>query len=77
MSADEIRDVGSGKSTSLSDRQLTSRTLYYLGMFGGMGLATLIYIYKPDTSIQTWALQEAKARMEARGENVEYNKPPQ
>lgn len=23
-------------------------------------------------SIQTWALKEAKARMEARGENVEY-----
>lgn len=53
------------------------RSLFYVGMFGGMALATVVYIYKPDTSIQTWALQEAKARMEARGENVEYNKPPQ
>ncbi|EKD03005.1 Ndufb11, NADH dehydrogenase 1 beta subcomplex [Trichosporon asahii var. asahii CBS 8904] len=53
------------------------RTLFYVGMFGGMALATVVYIYKPDTSIQTWALQEAKARMDARGEKYEYNKPPQ
>lgn len=51
---------------------LTSRTIYYIGMFGGIALATATYIYKPDTSIQTWALQEAKQRMEARGEAVEY-----
>ena len=25
-----------------------------------------------DSSIQTWALKEAKARMEARGDKVEY-----
>jgi len=45
-------------------------------MFGGMGLAAVLLYYKPDTSIQTWALKEAKARMEARGENTEY-KPSQ
>ncbi|WVR07157.1 hypothetical protein IAU60_004198 [Kwoniella sp. DSM 27419] len=47
-------------------------TIYYVGMFGGMALATVILIYKPDTSIQTWALKEAKARLDARGENYEY-----
>ncbi|KAI0067725.1 hypothetical protein BV25DRAFT_1876391 [Artomyces pyxidatus] len=46
--------------------------LWYIGMFGGMGLAAVLLYYKPDTSIQTWALKEAKARMEARGEKVEY-----
>jgi hypothetical protein len=25
------------------------RTIYYLGMFGGMALATVILVYKPDT----------------------------
>ncbi|KAI0051781.1 hypothetical protein FA95DRAFT_1484783 [Auriscalpium vulgare] len=46
--------------------------IWYIGMFGGMGLATVLLYYKPDTSIQTWALQEAKQRMEARGEKVDY-----
>lgn len=46
--------------------------IYYVGMFGGMALATVILVYKPDTSIQTWALEEAKKRMEERGEKVEY-----
>ncbi|KDQ63675.1 hypothetical protein JAAARDRAFT_53867 [Jaapia argillacea MUCL 33604] len=46
--------------------------LWYIGMFGGMGLATVLLYYKPDTSIQTWALKEARERMEARGEKVEY-----
>ena len=55
-------------------------------MFGGMALATAILVYKPDTrrvhthwltladfrSIQTWALEEAKARMEARGDRPQY-----
>jgi len=46
--------------------------IWYIGMFGSMGLATVLLYYKPDTSIQTWALKEAKERMEARGEKVEY-----
>jgi len=45
---------------------------WYLGMFGGMGVFGVLYYYKPDTSIQTWALAEAKARMEARGEKYKY-----
>ncbi|KLT40149.1 hypothetical protein CC85DRAFT_230437, partial [Cutaneotrichosporon oleaginosum] len=47
-------------------------TIFYTGFFGGLALATAIVIYKPDTSIQAWALQEAKQRMEARGETVKY-----
>ncbi|KAI0030651.1 ESSS subunit of NADH:ubiquinone oxidoreductase-domain-containing protein [Vararia minispora EC-137] len=45
---------------------------WYFGIFGGMGLATVGLYYKPDTSIKTWALQEAKSRMEARGEATDY-----
>lgn len=46
--------------------------VWYIGMFGGMGAVGVLLYYKPDTSIQTWALKEAKERMEARGEKVEY-----
>ncbi|KAG8736632.1 hypothetical protein FRC12_017524 [Ceratobasidium sp. 428] len=46
--------------------------LWYTGMFGGMLFAGVLLYYKPDTSIQTWALREAKERMEARGEKAEY-----
>ncbi|CAE6423635.1 hypothetical protein BN14_01385 [Rhizoctonia solani AG-1 IB] len=46
--------------------------LWYAGMFGGMVFGGVLLYYKPDTSIQTWALREAKERMEARGEKVEY-----
>jgi hypothetical protein len=30
-------------------RNLTRRAIYYIGIFGGMALATVISIYKPDT----------------------------
>ncbi|KAF8314974.1 hypothetical protein DL93DRAFT_2057709 [Clavulina sp. PMI_390] len=46
--------------------------MWYIGMFGSMGLAAVGLYYKPDTSINTWAMQEAKQRMEARGESTEY-----
>ena len=63
--------------------------VWYVGMFGGMGLFSVLYYYKPDRtyvftnhssvrllihhfSIQTWALTEAKKRMEARGEKYKY-----
>jgi len=41
-------------------------------MYGSMGVGAVLLYYKPDTSIQTWALKEAKARMEARGEKTDY-----
>ena len=28
---------------------LTSRTIYYVGMFGGFALAAVVLTYKPDT----------------------------
>ncbi|KAF9512889.1 hypothetical protein BS47DRAFT_1021219 [Hydnum rufescens UP504] len=46
--------------------------LWYWGMFGSMAVAAVGLYYKPDTSISKWALQEAKERMEARGEPTEY-----
>ncbi|TFK41092.1 Ndufb11, NADH dehydrogenase 1 beta subcomplex subunit [Crucibulum laeve] len=48
---------------------------WYLGMFGTMGLACVLMYYKPDSSIQSWALKEAKERMEARGEKYKYEPP--
>ncbi|KAG2752357.1 hypothetical protein P692DRAFT_20829710 [Suillus brevipes Sb2] len=46
--------------------------IWYVGMFGSMAMAAVLLFYKPDTSIQTWALREAKERMEARGEKYKY-----
>ncbi|KAF5313196.1 hypothetical protein D9619_003233 [Psilocybe cf. subviscida] len=46
--------------------------IWYIGMFGSMAFVTVMLYYKPDTSIQTWALKEAKERMDARGEKYEY-----
>jgi len=46
--------------------------LWYIGMFGTMAFASVMLYYKPDTSVQTWALKEAKERMEARGEKYQY-----
>ncbi|KIS01157.1 hypothetical protein L804_01026 [Cryptococcus deuterogattii 2001/935-1] len=46
--------------------------IYYIGMFGGMIFMGVVYAYKPDTSIQSWALKEAKERLEARGEEYQY-----
>ncbi|KAH7915819.1 Ndufb11, NADH dehydrogenase 1 beta subcomplex subunit [Hygrophoropsis aurantiaca] len=46
--------------------------IWYVGMFGSMAMAAVLLYYKPDTSIQTWALKEAKDRMEARGDKYKY-----
>ncbi|KAF9056234.1 ESSS subunit of NADH:ubiquinone oxidoreductase [Panaeolus papilionaceus] len=50
----------------------TWENAWYIGMFGTMAFATVMLYYKPDTSIQTWALKEAKERMDARGEKYQY-----
>lgn len=46
--------------------------IWYVGMYGTMALAAVLLYYKPDTSMRTWAYNEAKARMEARGEKTDY-----
>ncbi|PPQ64432.1 hypothetical protein CVT26_002139 [Gymnopilus dilepis] len=46
--------------------------VWYIGMFGTMAFASVMLYYKPDTSVQSWALREAKERMEARGEKYQY-----
>ncbi|KAF9956607.1 hypothetical protein BGZ65_002562 [Modicella reniformis] len=50
--------------------------MYIYGFMGSMVVGTAIVYYKPDTNVHSWAYREAKARMEARGEDVKY-KPEQ
>ncbi|KAF2458861.1 ESSS subunit of NADH:ubiquinone oxidoreductase, partial [Lineolata rhizophorae] len=42
-------------------------TVFYVGFFGSLGAAVVAYAFKPDTSIQTWALEEARRRLEKEG----------
>jgi hypothetical protein len=39
----------------------------YWGLCGSIVLAVIGYGFKPDTSIQTWALEEARRRLEVEG----------
>ncbi|KAK5675380.1 hypothetical protein LTS10_011822 [Elasticomyces elasticus] len=41
--------------------------VWYYGFFGSLLFGVVGYCYKPDTSIQTWALEEARRRLEAEG----------
>lgn len=50
-------------------------TIWMVGMFGSMAVAAIGLYYKPDTSVQSWALKEAKERLEARDEQYKYVAP--
>ncbi|KAK0550149.1 hypothetical protein OC846_003774 [Tilletia horrida] len=50
--------------------------LWLYGMFGGMALATVVLMYRPDTTIQTWAMGEAKKRLAESGEEWKYKPSP-
>jgi len=41
--------------------------LMFWGFGGSIAAAVVAYAFKPDTSIQTWALEEARRRLEAEG----------
>jgi len=41
--------------------------VWYYGFGGCMLLLVVGYAFKPDTSIQTWALEEARRRLEVEG----------
>ncbi|PSR97395.1 ESSS subunit of NADH:ubiquinone oxidoreductase-domain-containing protein [Coniella lustricola] len=41
--------------------------LAFYGFGGSLVVFAMVYAYKPDTSIQTWALEEARRRLEAEG----------
>ncbi|KAL4896686.1 ESSS subunit of NADH:ubiquinone oxidoreductase [Aspergillus ambiguus] len=41
--------------------------MWYYGFIGSLLVAGVAYVFKPDTSIQTWALEEARRRLEAEG----------
>jgi len=45
-------------------------------MYGSFFLCGIALFYKPDTTIQTWAMQEARRRMRERGEAFEYVPSP-
>jgi len=62
------KPLPSGQRRKWEDWEL----MWYIGMFGSMALAGVGLYYKPDTSINSWAMKEAKQRMEARGESTEY-----
>ncbi|KAG0369214.1 ESSS subunit of NADH:ubiquinone oxidoreductase-domain-containing protein [Gamsiella multidivaricata] len=48
--------------------------IFLYGFMGSMAAGAALIYYKPDTNMQNWAMKEAKARMEARGETVEYKR---
>ncbi|RHZ47947.1 hypothetical protein Glove_564g26 [Diversispora epigaea] len=48
--------------------------IWVYGMGGCFLLATVIAIYKPDTSVQTWATKEAEKRLAERGVSLDYPK---
>ncbi|KAK8196682.1 hypothetical protein M8818_006849 [Zalaria obscura] len=41
--------------------------VWFYGFYGVLAFGVIGYCYKPDTSIQTWALEEARRRLEAEG----------
>jgi len=41
--------------------------VWFYGFYGAIAFGVVGYCYKPDTSIQTWALEEARRRLEAEG----------
>ncbi|KAI9750666.1 MAG: hypothetical protein M4579_006362 [Chaenotheca gracillima] len=41
--------------------------IWVYGFFGSLALGVVAYAFKPDSSIQTWALEEARRRLEAEG----------
>ncbi|KAH8884706.1 hypothetical protein GQ53DRAFT_752003 [Thozetella sp. PMI_491] len=40
---------------------------FYWLFCGGLAVFSVAYAFKPDTSIQTWALEEARRRLEKEG----------
>ncbi|KZO95054.1 hypothetical protein CALVIDRAFT_538520 [Calocera viscosa TUFC12733] len=57
-----------GQKRKLEDWELP----WYIGMYGGLLVCGIALAFKPDTSIQTWAMKEARERMDARGEVYKY-----
>ncbi|KAI0477496.1 ESSS subunit of NADH:ubiquinone oxidoreductase-domain-containing protein [Xylariaceae sp. FL0804] len=49
---------------------------FFYGFCGSLVLAGIAYGFKPDTSIQTWALEEARRRLEAEGILEDPTKKP-
>ncbi|KAI9892569.1 MAG: hypothetical protein M1814_001258 [Vezdaea aestivalis] len=41
--------------------------MWFYGFWGAVGITACAYVFKPDSSIQTWALEEARRRLESEG----------
>merc|ERR1712144_40891 len=41
--------------------------IWVYGFFGSLAAGVVAYAFKPDTSIQTWALEETRRRLEVEG----------
>ncbi|KAE8259929.1 hypothetical protein A4X13_0g660 [Tilletia indica] len=50
--------------------------VWMYGMFGGMAFAGVVLLYRPDTTIQTWAMGKAKERLAESGEVWQYKPSP-
>ncbi|CAO1634251.1 unnamed protein product [Jaminaea pallidilutea] len=50
--------------------------LWYWGMFGGMAFGVITQLYKPDTSIKSWAMPAAKENLEKSGRPWKYEPSP-
>ncbi|KAF2750342.1 hypothetical protein M011DRAFT_474794 [Sporormia fimetaria CBS 119925] len=59
----ELFGTPAGQKRKREDWEL----IFYIGFFGSFAFAAIAYQFKPDTSIQTWALEEARRRLEAEG----------
>ncbi|KAL2119724.1 hypothetical protein VTJ04DRAFT_6685 [Mycothermus thermophilus] len=51
--------------------------LFIYGFWGSLIVFMIAYAFKPDTSIQTWALEEARRRLEAEGILEDPNPNPE
>ncbi|PSK55325.1 hypothetical protein B9Z65_2714 [Elsinoe australis] len=56
-----------GQDPSKQHHKEDWENVFTYGFFGAMAFLVVGYCYKPDTSIQTWALEEARRRLEAEG----------
>ncbi|KAA8904804.1 ESSS subunit of NADH:ubiquinone oxidoreductase-domain-containing protein [Sphaerosporella brunnea] len=57
---------GQDPATAPKGRESWENIMYY-GFFGSFFVAGVAYAYKPDTNIETWALEEARRRLETEG----------
>lgn len=48
------------------------RRIFVVGYMGGLALFCMLVFYRPDTTLETWAWNEAVARMRQRGTDLSW-----